>query len=135
MYDAPTTTPTPAMVSALATAPVAVRSPTCQHLAQPHRRQAHIDHADTTLQQVVLSAISSGDTTDFQTWDIPAWTSKIELHPKFSSAREWISIKEVMYLASRTSAGPEGTPLGLYSAGGKFGGMVERMLCYKEKNE
>lgn len=49
----------------------------------------------TVEQEAIPSAISSGDTTDFQTWDIAAWTDAIQLRPKFGSVGEWISIKEV----------------------------------------
>lgn len=49
----------------------------------------------TLKQEIIPSAISSGDTLDFQTWDISAWTNAIQIRPKFGRVDEWISIKEV----------------------------------------
>lgn len=51
----------------------------------------------STLPQIAIhSAISNGDTLDFQTWDLPAYTSAIRLVPKLSGVKDWISIKEVL---------------------------------------
>lgn len=41
------------------------------------------------------SAISSGDTTEFQTFDVAVHTNEIRLVPKFTRMDESVSIKEV----------------------------------------
>lgn len=46
-------------------------------------------------QTVVPSAISSGDSTDFQTFDVAVHTNLLRLVPKFQQVSKWISIKEV----------------------------------------
>lgn len=55
---------------------------------------------NTAKQTVIPSAISSGDTTDFQTWDLSVWTNAIRILPKFGNVAEWIGIKEVMFFES-----------------------------------
>lgn len=51
-------------------------------------------------QAAIPSAITSGETTEFQTWDISAWTDFIEIQPKFRGVAEWMSIKEVTFVSS-----------------------------------
>lgn len=46
---------------------------------------------------VIPSAITSGDTTDFQTWDVNAFTGAIQIIPLFTSVDEWFGVKEVQY--------------------------------------
>lgn len=48
------------------------------------------------VQTVVPSAISSGDTTEFQTFDVAVHANAIILEPKFTRMDESISIKEVL---------------------------------------
>eukprot|EP00904_Undaria_pinnatifida_P006174 jgi/Undpi1/2687/HiC_scaffold_14.g06065.m1 len=62
----------------------------------------------------IPSAISSGDTTDFQTWDISAFTNTIQLRPKFGSVSEWISIKEMVLLEKKQSS--KSTPVLSYGS-------------------
>lgn len=45
---------------------------------------------------MVPSAISSGDSTDYQTFDIAVHTNSIRLVPKFQHVTQWININEVM---------------------------------------
>lgn len=47
-------------------------------------------------QTVVSSAISSGDTTEFQTFDVGVHANEIRLVPKFTRLNESVSIKEVL---------------------------------------
>ena len=45
-------------------------------------------------QTVVPSAITSGDTTEYQTFDLSVHTGFIKLVPKFQRYYQWINIKE-----------------------------------------
>lgn len=46
-------------------------------------------------QTVVPSAITSGDSTDLQTFDVSVHTNELRLVPKFRHVTQWISVKEV----------------------------------------
>lgn len=52
----------------------------------------------------VPSAITSGETTGFQTWDIAASTDYIEIQPKFVSVAQFMSIKEMILLKEEPSS-------------------------------
>lgn len=59
---------------------------------RPHRGSpVHVRN----LQLAIPSAITSGDTEDFQTFELNAWTSGIQIQPRFTRVNQWISIKEV----------------------------------------
>lgn len=47
------------------------------------------------MQTVVASAISSGDSTDYQTFDVSVFANKIRVIPKYQKVDQWLSIKEV----------------------------------------
>lgn len=48
------------------------------------------------VQTVVPSAISSGDTTEFQTFDVGVHANEIRILPKFKRLDQSIGIKEVL---------------------------------------
>ncbi|CAN0223077.1 unnamed protein product, partial [Pylaiella littoralis] len=58
---------------------------------------------------VVSSAISSGDTTEFQTFDVGVHANEIRLVPKFTRLNESVSIKEMVILERRKNDFIEGT--------------------------
>lgn len=65
-----------------------------------HIRFALCVDLDTALilrlfQTVVASAITSGDTADYQTFDVNVHAQTIRLVPKFQRFNQWISVKEV----------------------------------------
>lgn len=47
------------------------------------------------LQTVVASAISSGDTTDYQTFNVGVLAKELVVIPKFRQLNQWFSISEV----------------------------------------
>lgn len=51
------------------------------------------------FQIIVPSAITSGDTTDYQTFNVGVHTSSIRLIPKFRQTNQWVNIKEVRFFA------------------------------------
>eukprot|EP00904_Undaria_pinnatifida_P008258 jgi/Undpi1/4562/HiC_scaffold_18.g07916.m1 len=50
---------------------------------------------------VVGAAITSGDTTDYQTFDVSVHASAINIKPKFHQFNQWFSIKEIVVLERR----------------------------------
>eukprot|EP00904_Undaria_pinnatifida_P008259 jgi/Undpi1/4563/HiC_scaffold_18.g07917.m1 len=58
---------------------------------------------------VVPSAISSGDSTDYQTFDVNVHALTIRLVPKFQRFNQWFSVKEMIILERRQNAFIEGT--------------------------
>lgn len=46
-------------------------------------------------QTVVDSAVTSGDTTDYQTFDVGVHAVTLKLVPKFQRFNQWFSVKEV----------------------------------------
>lgn len=58
---------------------------------------AHLSDNFLSVEQVVVpSVITSGDTTDYQTFDLKVFTNAINIVPKFQRVDQWINIKEVM---------------------------------------
>lgn len=55
------------------------------------------------VQTVVPSAISSGETTGFQTFDVNVHTNAIRLVPKYTRIGEVFSVTEVLFRAAATS--------------------------------
>ena len=47
------------------------------------------------LQRLVASAITSGDTADYQTFDVGVHARGINVVPKFQQFNQWFGIKEV----------------------------------------
>ncbi|CAM9327321.1 unnamed protein product, partial [Hapterophycus canaliculatus] len=58
---------------------------------------------------VVPSAISSGDSTDFQTFDVSVHANALRLVPKFRHVTEWFSVKEVRKRSLKRVFGMSGT--------------------------
>eukprot|EP00904_Undaria_pinnatifida_P008263 jgi/Undpi1/4567/HiC_scaffold_18.g07921.m1 len=58
---------------------------------------------------VVASAISSGDSTGYQTFDVNVHAQTIMLVPKFQRINQWFSIKEMVILEKSKSDLTEGT--------------------------
>lgn len=55
----------------------------------------HPNSVLVSLQKVVGSAITSGDTTDYQTFDVGVHASVIKVVPKFQKVNQSFSINEV----------------------------------------
>eukprot|EP00904_Undaria_pinnatifida_P002876 jgi/Undpi1/1258/HiC_scaffold_109.g14172.m1 len=75
-------------------------------------------HNEFIVYEAIPSAISSGDTTDFQTWDLSVWTNSIQIQPKLAKVADWFSIKEVTdfavpYCAFRLPHSPRGQRRGI----------------------
>ncbi|CAN0009638.1 unnamed protein product [Ectocarpus sp. 12 AP-2014] len=58
---------------------------------------------------VVSSAISSGDSTDYQTFDVEVHTNEIRLVPVFQRVDQWIGIKEMVILETKNMGFIDGT--------------------------
>ncbi|CAM9500688.1 unnamed protein product [Scytosiphon promiscuus] len=62
---------------------------------------------------VVPSVITSGDSTDFQTFDAIVHTNELRLVPKFRTVTQWFSVKELVILERRKNDFIAGTvPVG-----------------------
>eukprot|EP00904_Undaria_pinnatifida_P008908 jgi/Undpi1/5147/HiC_scaffold_19.g08498.m1 len=53
---------------------------------------------------IIPSAISSGDSLDFQTWDVKSYANAIQIRPKFQNVKDWMSIKEMVILEKKPSS-------------------------------
>lgn len=58
---------------------------------------------------VVASAISSGDTTDYQTFNVGVHAKTLEIIPKFQRVNQWFSVKEMVILEKSNNAFVAGT--------------------------
>ncbi|CAM9212730.1 unnamed protein product, partial [Laminaria digitata] len=58
---------------------------------------------------VVASAISSGDTTDYQTFDVDVHAVTLKLVPKFQRFNQWFSVKEMVILERKKNDFVAGT--------------------------